>query len=77
MTNHQRLMRTWYRTDIDDNDTEYVGAFSDPFPAEGRDGRRIVDVDWATPGEVQVTWLIPDIVGRSLREPDQTPRARR
>jgi hypothetical protein len=50
-------MRSWYPTDVSADDPEYVGSFSDPFPAED-DTRRIVDVDWSTPGEVQVTWLI-------------------
>ena len=54
----KRLMRTWYPTDLNrDEDPEYVGAFSDPFPAED-ETMRIVAVDWSTPGEVQVTWLI-------------------
>jgi hypothetical protein len=47
-------MRTWYKTDADD---ESVGTFSSPFPAE-EPGRRIVAVDWSTPGEVEVTWLV-------------------
>lgn len=55
----QRLMRTWYQTDLDEvSDPEYVGTFSSPFPVE-KDGRRIVHVDWSTPGEVEVTWLVP------------------
>ena len=55
----QRLHRTWYSTDVDPADPGYVGAFSDRFPAESA-SRRIVDVDWSTPGEVQVTWLISE-----------------
>lgn len=47
-------MRVIYRTDAED---EYGGMFSDPFPAED-DTRRIVAVDWSTPGEVTVTWLV-------------------
>lgn len=54
----QRLMRTWYRTDIDPADPAYRGAFSTHFPAEGDHGR-IVAVDWSEPGWVEVTWLIP------------------
>ena len=54
--NHQRLMRTWYKTDGVRG--EYIGAFSNPFPVE-KDGRRIVAVDWSETGEVEVTWLIP------------------
>lgn len=60
----QRLMRTWYKTDAildDSGEPEGVltmGAFTEPFRPEG-DGRRIVAVDWSTPGEVEVTWLIP------------------
>lgn len=50
-------MRTWYTTDVTPDEPEYVGAFSGPFPAE-EPGRRIVAVDWSTPGEVQVTWLV-------------------
>jgi hypothetical protein len=53
---HQRLMRTWYATDVTADDPAYLGAFSAPFPAE-EPTRRIVDVDWSTPGEVMVTWL--------------------
>ena len=58
----QRLMRIVYRTDYDENEPDYPGGrFSDPFPAEGdgpRDPGRIVAVDWSTPGEVEVTWLV-------------------
>lgn len=54
----QRLMRTWYKTDIENADPEYIGSFSLPFPAE-KDGRRIIAVDWSKRGEVEVTWLIP------------------
>lgn len=53
----QRLHRAWYPTDVTEEDAEYVGAFSAPFPAESA-MRRIVNVDWSTPGEVQVTWLV-------------------
>lgn len=52
-----RLMRVWYRTDVDEEEPDYLGAFSRPFPAPD-DSRKIVDVDWSTRGEVQVTWLI-------------------
>ncbi len=53
----QRLMRVWYRTDVSEEDSEYVGAFSDGFPAES-DRKRIVAVDWSQRGEVMVTWLV-------------------
>lgn len=53
----QRLQRTWYATDATPDDPDYIGAFSDPFPAEDAT-RKIVDVDWSKPGEVMVTWLI-------------------
>jgi hypothetical protein len=54
---NQRLMRTWYPTDTDASDPEYLGAFSGYFPAES-ESRRVVAVDWSKPGEVMVTWLI-------------------
>lgn len=56
-----RLHRTWYPTDVTDEDPDYVGAFSDPFPdpRHRTDGAQIVHVDWSKPGEVQVTYLIP------------------
>lgn len=53
----QKLMRTWYSTDVDESDPDYVGAFSAPFPAEDAT-RKIVSVDWSKRGEVEVTWLI-------------------
>lgn len=50
-------MRVTYRTDYDpDNEPEYLGAYSEPFPAES-DEQRIVAVDWSVPGLVTVTWL--------------------
>ena len=55
--NRQRLMQVVYETDYDPSDPEYPGRFSTPFPAEEA-GRRIVTVDWSTPGEVSVTWLV-------------------
>jgi hypothetical protein len=54
---NKRLMRTWYPTDVDPDQPEYVGAFSDPFPDQGNQAR-IVAVDWSTPGEVEITWLV-------------------
>lgn len=54
---NQRLMRTWYPTDAEGDDTEYVGAFSGEFPHETPD-RRIVAIDWSVRGVVEVTWLI-------------------
>jgi hypothetical protein len=53
----QRLMRSWYATDVAEDDPDYVGSFSDRFPAED-DTRRIVAVDWSKRGEVEVTWLV-------------------
>ena len=54
----QKLMRISYHTDISEDDTEYWGAFSEPFPAEESPSRRIIGVDWSNRGEVIVTWLI-------------------
>lgn len=54
---NQRLFRTRYPTDADDSDEEYIGAFSNPFPAEDAT-RRIVAVDWSQRGVVEVTWLV-------------------
>ena len=56
----QRLHRAVYRTDANDDDPAYMGAFSDWFPAEESrmEIRRIVAVDWSTKGQVEVTWLI-------------------
>lgn len=55
-------MRTWYKTDVVDDEPEYVGANSDPFPhPDNLNGPgRIVSVDWGTRGEVEVTWLVED-----------------
>lgn len=56
----QRLMRTWYATDAEPRvgpEAGSDGTFSAPFPAE-EETRRIVAVDWSTPGEVMVTWLV-------------------
>jgi hypothetical protein len=47
---NQKLMRVVYPTDRDPAEPEYIGSFSGEFPAEGS-GRRIVAVDWSTPGE--------------------------
>lgn len=49
----KKLMRVWYRTDADETS---VGMFSAPFP--WREGNQIVGVDWSTPGEVWITWLV-------------------
>lgn len=57
-TRTKRLVRTWYRTDVDTNDPEYVGTRSAPIPASVTD--EIVAVDWSVPGEVQVTYLVPE-----------------
>lgn len=56
---NKRLFRSWYPTDVSDDDPEYVGTFSERFPAP-RPGMEIVDVDWSVRGEVQVTWLVGD-----------------
>lgn len=53
---HQRLMRITYNTDANDDDPDYWGAFSSPFPK--RDDLQIVGVDWSKHGEVTVTYLI-------------------
>jgi hypothetical protein len=62
MPERQRLERTWYKTDIDPSDADYVGTFSAQFPAEDAT-RRIVRVDWSPRGEVEVTWLVGVGVG--------------
>jgi hypothetical protein len=56
---NKRLHRTWYKTDVDDNEPEYVGAFSDPFPDPAMRDAQIVAVDWSEPGWVEVTYLVP------------------
>lgn len=55
------LMRTWYSTDADETDPEYMGAFSADIPEKWTDldGWKIIAVDWSKRGEVEVTWLIP------------------
>jgi hypothetical protein len=59
------LMRTWYQTDYSPGDG--IGTFSSTIPESAfRDGSTIVGVDWSTPGEVEVTFLIPG--------PHDTPR---
>jgi hypothetical protein len=60
----QRLMRTWYRTDVRDDEPDFIGRFTEPFPAETSD-RRIVSVVWVDgparrSAEVEVTWLITE-----------------
>jgi hypothetical protein len=56
------LHRTSYPTDVSDQDPEYWGAFSVPFPdpRHRTDGAQIVGVDWSVRGEVTVTYLIPE-----------------
>lgn len=54
-----RLLRVTYKTDIDDNEPEYRGSWSDPFPKPGKDGRQVVGVDWSVRGEVTVTFMVP------------------
>jgi hypothetical protein len=53
-----QLMRTWYKTDTNDNDPEYIGAFSDSIPDRAVEEQTIIDVDWSVTGEVQVTFLV-------------------
>ena len=58
--NDKHLMRTWYKTDVSDDDPEYVGNTSATIPARAfESGYQIVAVDWSTHGEVEVTFLIP------------------
>lgn len=57
----KRLMRSWYKTDVNPEDPEYGGAFSDPFPQNP--GWEIVGVDWSTAGWVEVTYLVPAEAG--------------
>ena len=52
-----RLMRTWYKTDVTEDDPTYKGSFSAPFPAQM--AAKIVHVDWSVRGEVEVTYVIP------------------
>ena len=57
-----RLLRTWYPTDVTDEDPEYVGTSAGPIPTPGKGvnaGWEIVAVDWSERGQVQVTWLLP------------------
>lgn len=55
-----QLMRTWYSTDVNDDEPEYIGTFSGIIPGRAlEDGRQIVHVDWSKKGEVEVTYLIP------------------
>jgi hypothetical protein len=54
-----KLMRTWYQTDYDENEPEYVGSFSGVIPnIPLMNGSQIIHVDWSTPGQVEVTFLI-------------------
>lgn len=55
----KKLMRTTYKTDATDDEPEYIGAFSDPFPDPGDRGALIVNVDWGVRGEVEVTYMVP------------------
>lgn len=54
----KRLMRTWYKTDVEPGDEEYVGSFSGPIP-DNVVGK-IVAVDWSKRGEVEVTYVVED-----------------
>lgn len=54
------LMRVAYRTDIIEDEPEYIGSQSTSIPARAiQNGRQIVDVDWSKRGEVEVTYLVP------------------
>jgi hypothetical protein len=55
---NKRLMRTWYPTDVRDDDPEYVGTVSGPFPDPKRNGAEIIAVDWSERGQVCVTYLV-------------------
>lgn len=62
------LHRTWYRTDAlppgtpGEHPDGVLGMFSAQIPGSAFRGRTIIAVDWSTPGEVWVTFLLP---GRS------------
>jgi len=54
------LMRTWYITDVDSAEPEYVGVFSSTIPDTFlADGAQVVSVDWSERGQVEVTYLLP------------------
>ena len=55
--NLKKLMRVAYRTDVSDDDPDYIGSFSEPFPDQGN-GATIVGVDWSVRGVVEVTFLV-------------------
>jgi hypothetical protein len=52
------LLRTWYKTDVEAGEPEYVGAFAYGIPNDVPG--TIVDVDWSERGSVQVTFLVRD-----------------
>ena len=51
-----RLMRTWYKTDVTEDDPTYEGSFSAPFPAQM--AAKIVGVNWSVRGGVEITYVI-------------------
>jgi hypothetical protein len=59
MRGRTKLFRTWYPTDVDDGDPEYVGTWSGEIPDNEDRGWTIVGVDWSQRGQVEVTYLIP------------------
>ncbi len=54
---NKQLHRTWYNTDVNEDDPDYIGIFSDKIPARAFEDSIIVDVDWSERGKVQVTYL--------------------
>jgi hypothetical protein len=64
------LHRTWYQTDAQTSEPEYMGTFSGTVPMD--DERQIVNVEWDKPGKgwIEVTFLIP---GESHLESDPYP----
>jgi len=50
-----RLMRMTLPTDVNEDDPDYIGAFSSPFRIE--DNSEVVGADWSIRGEVTITLL--------------------
>lgn len=50
------LMRTWYKTEAAEHEGE--GIFSASIPDAAFNNSTILDVNWSTRGEVQVTFLM-------------------
>ena len=57
MGSRKRLVRVTYKTDIREDEPEYIGSFSSSFPDPASRGAQIVNVDWSVRGEVEVTYL--------------------